>query len=85
MRDSAGVGTGLVCRYVEVGGMSHVTHDQAFDALADPEVPIEDALRLFERAHRRSSASKRDFILDVTGNFRKYGEKPRPAKDRSGT
>ena len=65
--------------------MTHVTHAQAFDALADPEVPIEAALRLFERAHRRSSPSMRDFILDVTGNFRKYGEKPLRAEDRHGT
>ena len=65
--------------------MTYVTHDQAFDALANPEVPIEDALRLFERAHRRSSPSMRDFILDVTGNFRKYGEKPLPAKAETST
>ena len=65
--------------------MSHVTHAQAFDALADPKVPIEKALRLFERAHRRSSPSMRDFILDVTGNFRKYGERPLPAKVEDGT
>ena len=50
--------------------MNHVTHAQAFDALANPEVPLKEAMRLFERAHKRSGPALRDFILDVTGNYR---------------
>ncbi len=64
--------------------MSHITHAQAFDALADPKVPLEEAMRLFERAHKRSGPALRDFILDVTGNFRKYGEQPLPARKARG-
>ena len=68
--------------------MTHVTHAQAFDALANPDVPIEEARRLFKRAHRRSGPALRDFILDVTGNFREYGETPLPlqtTKTKAGT
>jgi len=79
VRERAGADTRVVDFNVEMG-MTHVTHAQAFEALADPEVPIEEALRLFERAHRRSGPALRDFILDVTGNFRETGEKPWPAQ-----
>ncbi len=50
--------------------MSHVTHARAFEALADPAVSIEEALRLFERAYKRSGPAMRDFVLDVTGQYR---------------
>ena len=50
--------------------MSHVTHDQAFEALADPNVPITKAMRLFKRAHLRSGPAMREFILDVTAQRR---------------
>jgi hypothetical protein len=62
--------------------MTHVTHAQAFDALADPEVPMEKAMKLFERAYKRSGPATRDFILDVTGNFRETRVKPLPVKLR---
>ena len=65
--------------------MTHVTHAQAFDALANPGVPLKEAMRLFERAHKRSSPSLRDFILDVTGNYRKYREQPLSIPKDGGT
>lgn len=48
----------------------HVTHDQAFRALCDPAVPVSKALDLFRRAHRRSDAINRDFVLHMAGCIR---------------
>jgi hypothetical protein len=39
------------------------THDAAFSAVADPGIPLDDALKTFERAHRRSSDMTKGFAL----------------------
>ena len=41
----------------------HVTHKQAFRALCDPDVPLEDAFRLVGKAHRRSNEATRVFTV----------------------
>ena len=40
----------------------YVTHDQAFKALCDPNVPLEDAFRLVGKAHRRSNEQLRGHL-----------------------
>ena len=52
--------------------MSHVTHDQAYDALCNPAVPLEEAARLFERAHRRSNEATRIFCVGTALNIRAH-------------
>lgn len=52
--------------------MGHVTHDQAWDALCDPAVPVRDALKLFVRAHRRSNDATKGFVLHFAGIIREH-------------
>lgn len=50
--------------------MKHVTQDQAFNALCDPAVPPADAVKLFNRAYRRSNDATKAFALMMAGAFR---------------
>lgn len=52
--------------------MSHITHKQAENALCDPEVPAEDAVKLFERAFHRSNDATKGFVLHWCGLVRAH-------------
>jgi hypothetical protein len=61
--------------------MTTPTHDQAFDALCDPGVPVVEALTIFKRAHRRSNGATKGFVLHFAGNIR--SERKRKAAKES--
>ncbi len=50
--------------------MTHVTHDQAFEALVNPDVPLEKAMKLFERAYRRSNDATKSFVVEAALGLR---------------
>lgn len=49
---------------------SPVTQRRAFDALANPAVPVDQALGLFRRAYRRANYATKDFTLHIAGVIR---------------
>ena len=53
---------------------NHVTHDDAFAALADWRRSPREGIRLFNRAHRRSNDATKSFVLCMAGTCRAIGE-----------
>jgi hypothetical protein len=54
------------------------THDDAWKALTDPDVPVRDALKIFERAYRRSNSFTKGFVLHMSGIARGHRPHPHP-------
>ncbi len=50
--------------------MTHVTHDQAFDALVNPDIPLGKAMKLFERAYRRSNDATKSSVIEAALGLR---------------
>ncbi len=50
--------------------MTYVAHDQAFDALVNPDIPLEKAIKLFERAYRRSNDATKSSVIEAALGLR---------------